>query len=191
MQAPDEADLVRQAREGVRAAFAELVRRHQPAVLGLCRTMLGDADEADDAAQEAFLKAWRSLGGFSGGSRFGTWLYRIASNHCLDLLRARSRRATQSLDELVEAESPALQRALGTGAPASAALEASDLAARLLATLPEEQRLALVLRETQGLRYDEIAEVMGCSVDSVKARLKRARETLQESLRHFSGGPNV
>ena len=191
MQPSDETGLVRQAREGGRAAFAELVRRHQPAVLGLCRAMLGDADEADDAGQEVFLKAWRSLAGFAGGSSFGSWLYRIASNHCLDLLRARSRRPTQSLDALVEAESPAIEKALGTGAPASAAVEAADLAARLLAALPEEQRLALVLRETQGLSYDEIAGVMGCSLDSVKARLKRARETLQNSLRHFLGGPDV
>ncbi|MBI5201283.1 MAG: sigma-70 family RNA polymerase sigma factor [Elusimicrobia bacterium] len=191
MQAPDEAELIREARGGGRSAFAELVRRHHPAVVGLCRSMLGDAEDADDAAQEAFLKAWRSLSGFSGGANFGTWLYRIASNQCLDMLRARGRRPTQSLDALVEAEAPALEKVLGAGAPASDPVEAADLAKRLLATLPEEQRLALVLRETQGFSYEEIAETMGCSLDSVKARLKRARETLAKSLRHFSGPPNV
>ncbi|MBI4347859.1 MAG: sigma-70 family RNA polymerase sigma factor [Elusimicrobia bacterium] len=191
MQAPDEAALVREAREGGRSAFAELVRRHHPAILALCRSMLNDPAEADDAAQEAFLKAWRSLADFSGGSGFGTWLYRIASNQCLDLLRSRARRKAESLEELVERDAPALERALGPSAQPLDRLEAGDLAARLLAGLPEEQRLALVLRETEGLRYDEIAKVMGCSVDSVKARLKRARQALGESLRHFSTPEDV
>ena len=182
---------MREAREGGRAAFAELVRRHHLQVLALSRSMLGDDAEADDAAQEVFLKAWRALGRFAGDSGFGTWLYRIASNHCLDLLRQRSRRRTESLDELVEGEGDALERVLGSSAGPSDALEAADLGARVLASLPEEQRLALVLRETQGLRYDEIAQVMGCSVDSVKARLRRAREGLEKSLRHFLGPGNV
>ena len=153
--------------------------------------MLADDAEADDAAQEAFLKAWRALGRFAGDSGFGTWLYRIASNHCLDLLRRRSRRRTESLDELVEREGEAIERVLGSTAGPADALEAADLGAKVLAALPEEQRLALVLRETQGLRYDEIARVMGCSVDSVKARLRRARESLQAGLRHFLGTGNV
>lgn len=184
-------ELARKAQGGDRSAFEELVRRHHPQVLALCRSMLGDETEADDAAQEAFLKAWRGLGGFEGGSRFGTWLYRVASNHCLDLLRRRSRTRALSLDELVEREGPAFERLLGSSPGPASALEAADLGARLLATLPEEQRLALVLRETQGLRYDEIARVMGCTVDSVKARLKRARENLQAALRHFSEGKDV
>lgn len=176
---------MREAREGGCSAFAELVRRHHPAVLALCRSMLNDPSEADDAAQEAFLRAWRGLAEFSGGSGFGTWLYRIASNRCLDLLRARARRKTESLEDLIERDAGALERALGPGAKPLDRLEAGELAARLLAGLPEEQRLALVLRETEGLRYDEIARVMGCSVDSVKARLKRARQALADSLRHF------
>ncbi len=107
---------------------------------------------------------------------------------CLDLLRQRTRRKTDSLDALLEGEGPALERILGSSPGPAAALEAADLGAKLLAALPEEQRLALVLRETQGLRYDEIARVMDCSVDSAKARLRRARESLQAALRHFLSG---
>lgn len=190
LETPSDLDLVRRARAGERAAFGELVRRHQGHVIGLCLTMLGEA-EAEDAAQQAFLKAWRSLEGFAGGSAFSTWLYRIASNHCLDLLRQRARARTDSLDELVEREGEGVARMLGSAAGPGGALEAKDLAARILGTLPEEQRLALVLCETQGLSYQEIAEVMECSVDSVKARLRRARETLDNNLRHFLAGPGV
>lgn len=191
MENPSDLELVRRARSGERGAFGELVRRHQGRVIGLCLSMLGSTAEAEDAAQQAFVKAWRSLDAFAGGSAFSTWVYRIASNQCLDLLRQRARARTDSLDELVEREGEGVARLLGSGAAPGAALEAKDLAARILGTLPEEQRLALVLCETQGLTYQEIAEVLECSVDSVKARLRRARETLDRNLRHFLAGPDV
>ena len=181
----EELDLVRVAQAGRRSAFEALVRRHHVRVIQLCASMLGDPAEAEDAAQESFLKAYVSLARFERDAAFGTWLHRIAVNHCLDLLRKRARRKTDSLDELVERESGALEGLFSGPADPSRALEAADLAARLLATLPEEQRVALTLRETQGLNYEEIAKVMDCTVDSVKGRLKRARETLEKSLRHL------
>lgn len=187
---PADAELARLAAAGDDAAFAELVRRHAPRVRALCAATLGGPGEAEDAAQETFLKAHRSLARYSGAASFGTWLHRIAVNHCLDLLRAAGRRRSDSLEALLEADSAALGRALSE--PSSAqALEDRDTVSRLLSRLPPEQRLALTLREAEGMTYEEIAKAMSCSLDSVKARIKRARAELLEMSRHFSGTDDV
>lgn len=170
--------------------FAELVRQHAPRVRALCAATLGNADEAEDAAQETFLKAHRSLDRFAGGSSIGTWLHRIAVNECLDRLRAAGRRRSQSLDALLEADANALGAALSEASPAKA-LEDRDAIERMLNRLIPEQRLALTLREVQGFTYEEIAEAMACSLDSVKARIKRARAELLEIARHFPGADGV
>jgi len=171
-------------------AFAALVREHAPRVRALCAATLGDAEEAEDAAQVTFLKAHRALDRFTGGASIATWLHRIAVNECLDRLRAAGRRRSDSLDALLEADSSALGAVLAEASPAQA-LEDRDTVDRLLARLNPEQRLALTLREADGLSYEEIAQAMSCSLDSVKARIKRARAELLEMTRHFSGSDNV
>jgi RNA polymerase sigma-70 factor, ECF subfamily len=139
-----------------------------------------------------FLKAFESLDGFREDAALSTWLHRIAVNRCLDLLRKRKRLAEQSWDALIEQDGDALAARLEAREPdPHQALEDADLAARVLARLPEAQRVALVLRETAGLSYDEIAQALGCSVDSVKARLRRARAEIDQKLRHLSGPENV
>ena len=190
MESPPDAELARLAAGGDGGAFAELVRRHAPRVRALCAATLGGPGEAEDAAQEAFLKAHRALSRFSGDASFGTWLHRIAVNHCLDLLRAAGRRRTDSLEALLEADSAALGRALSEPSPAHG-LEDRDAVERLLARLPPEQRLALTLREAEGMTYEEIAKAMSCSLDSVKARIRRARAELVELSRHFPGSDIV
>jgi len=187
---PKDGELARRAAGGDDAAFAELVRRHAPRVRALCSATLGGPSEAEDAAQEAFLKAHRALARFSGQASFGTWLHRIAVNHCLDVLRAAGRRRSESLDALLEADGSALGGVLSEASPAKA-LEDRDTVKRLLARLNPEQRLALTLREAEGLSYEEIASVMACSLDSVKSRLKRARIELLEITRHFSDADGV
>lgn len=183
---PADAELARRAAGGDGDAFAELVRRHAPRVRALCAVTLGGPGEAEDAAQEAFLKAHRALARYSGAASFGTWLHRIAVNHCLDVLRAAGRRRADSLDALLEADASALGRALAE--PSSAqALEDRDTVERLLGRLNPEQRLALTLREAEGMSYEEIAAAMSCSLDSVKARIRRARAELLEMSRHFPG----
>lgn len=185
MSGNEDAQAVERVLAGEQDAFAGLVRRHHQRVLGLCLSLTGNAADADEAAQEAFLKAYRSLSAYRSDAAFSTWLHRIAYNACLDLLRARSRRPAESWDALLEAEGERLERLLqGDPDPARAA-EAADLVSRLLALLPDEQREALVLCEMQGFTYDEIAASLACSVDSVKARLRRARRTLEDGLRHF------
>jgi RNA polymerase sigma-70 factor (ECF subfamily) len=183
-------EVVRRVLGGDRDAFAELVRAYQTRVRGYCRGMLRDAAEADDAAQEVFLKAYQGLSRFRGEASFSSWLYRIAANHCLDLLRRRGRRRAESLDALLEAEGEqALARLAPEDPPAPA--EAGALAERLLAALPEEHRSLIVLREVQGLSYEELAQALRCSVDAVKGRLKRSRQILAREARHFLGQAGV
>ena len=174
----EDLEIIRRVRSGERDTYAGLVRKYQSRIIALCRTMVGQAD-AEDAAQEAFFKAYQSLANFGGQSSFYTWLYRIASNHCLSMLR--SRKPSASLDRIVEEEKEGLLRLFG--ADPRGAIESRELMEKLLAAIKPNYRLALTLRERDGMSYEEIAEVMETSVDSVKALLQRARAEIEEKLR--------
>lgn len=183
-------ELIASVLSGRQEDFAELVLRHHDRVMGLCLSMLRDRSLAEDAAQETFLKAYRSLEDFQGGASFSTWLYRIASNHCLDLARKAARKAEDSLDALLEAEGDRVH-ALLTEPDKAQGEEARDLVARVLERLSPEYRLILTLREVQGLDYKELMAALDCTMDSVKARLRRARESFLEKLRHISEAEGV
>ena len=182
----DDKELISRVLSGAPETYADLIGRHHPAIMGLCASLLGDRSQAEDAAQEIFLKAYRALPKFQGASSFSTWLYRIASNLCLDILRQRARRKTESWDALLEAEGERIERLLSAPPKEDRGQEDADLVQRVLACLPPDYRLILALREVQGLTYQEIAAAMDCSLDSVKARLRRARQDFEERLRHFS-----
>lgn len=173
-------ELISRVLSGEQGDYAELVRRHHARVMGVCLSMLGDEASAEDAAQDCFLKAYRRLADFEGQSAFATWLYRIASNRCLDLLRQRARRAESPL----EAVANAIEGCRDVS-------EEKELVARTLACMPEDYRLVISLREIEGLSYEELTQVLDCSLDSVKARLRRARLSFTEHLRHFSGASSV
>ncbi len=187
---PDQ-DLVARAQKGEQDAYGELVRRHHAPILVLCVSMLGDREEADDAAQEAFVKAYRSLSRFQRDCAFSTWMYRIASNHCLDRLRRRARERSESLEAVLEAGGDAAEAVMPALPSATQALEDADLVERALACLPPDYRLILTLRETQGLDYHELTQTLDCSLDAVKTRLKRARRLFEEKVRHLLGPTNV
>ncbi len=153
--------------------------------MGYCLSMLQNHTEAEEAAQDIFIKAYQSLGKFKGNSSFSTWLYRITKNHCLDVLRKRNRRKTYSLDSLMEEEGDQIHKLFSTSAVAASQFENRDLVGKILSTLPEDYRVILTLREADGLEYQDIADVLDCSLDAVKGRLSRARKQLQENLRHF------
>jgi RNA polymerase sigma-70 factor (ECF subfamily) len=142
------------------------------------------ASSAEDAAQEIFLKAYDRLKDFRRDSAFSTWLYRVASNHCLDVIRRETRRRTESLEEMTEREAPSLQRLLADPIDARS-LEEADLVRAVLDRLPEDYRLILTLREMEGLEYKELMAAMDCSMDSVKAKLQRARRLFRETFRHI------
>lgn len=177
-------DAVRRVQAGDVEAFALLVRRHEARVRALCASMLNGSGDAEDAAQESFLKAYRHLADFRGDALFSTWMHRIAYRHCLDLQKARRRRPAESLDALLEKGDGVLARAQEPAPDAGTVAE-------LLAGLPDDYRQILLMRESHGFRYEEIAAATGVSLDSVKARLRRARRRLIESARHLWGGAVV
>jgi RNA polymerase sigma-70 factor (ECF subfamily) len=179
-EAEEDRDLVDRARAGETGAFETLVRRYQGWVFTLALRMVGDRAEAEDLAQDVFLKAYRGLRGFKGASRFSTWLYAIASHHCLNHLKARGRRGGLGDDP------PAPVDRLPDGAPrADALLERADLVRIVqaeMAHLTEEHRMVLILRDIQGLSYVEIARTLGVELGTVRSRLHRARMEMKARL---------
>ncbi len=177
----EDRNVVERVRAGDKEAYALLVRNHQARIRSFCLWTLGNAAEADDAAQEIFIKAYRGLAGFRGAAGFSTWLHRIAVNHCRDLLRKRGRERTESWDALREEKGEAAEALAAREEPAAQRRQLQEA----LDLLPEQYRTILILREAEGLSYDELAEFLGCSLDAVKARLRRARAELVEKARHF------
>jgi RNA polymerase sigma-70 factor, ECF subfamily len=171
-----DAHLVTRAQAGRQDAFEELVRRHRDPVFRVALRMLGDDGDAEDATQDAFVQAWRGLGGFRADAAFSTWMYRIVTNRCLNLLRARRR--TDPLP--AEREAPASR----PDRIAEARWQVADLE-RAIARLTPEQRAPLVLRELEGCSYEEIAETLEVSVTAVKSRLHRARLELLDAMREW------
>jgi len=184
--ADEERRLVEFAQRGDVASFNELVRLFEGRVYNLCYRMLGDAESAADAAQDAFLAAFRNLRSFRGGS-FRSWMLRIATNTCYDVLRARKRRPSVSLDIEAddESDSSPLQIADTAESPDDFA-QRRELAAAIqngLAELPDEQRIVLILSDIQGLAYEEIAQITNSNLGTVKSRLSRGRARLRDVLK--------
>lgn len=169
------------ARAGDLQAFNDLVLEYQGLVLNLCYRMLGRRQAAEDATQEAFVSAWRNLGRMRG-ENFKPWLLRIAANACTDELRRRGRRPSSSLDLAFEEGMP--EPPDREPDPESIALtrELRGQIEGALIQLPEDQRMAVVLTDIEGLAYEEVASVMGTSIGTVKSRLSRARARLREVL---------
>ncbi len=170
----DESALIEACRRGEREAFDRLVVRYQRDIYRLCYRYVNDHEDANDLAQEVFLKAWRAIGRFRGESRFSTWLYRIAVNACLNH-RALRRPATEELkDSLADP---------GRG-PLSAALseDESRRVRQAVARLPEKQRATLILKVYQELSHEEVAAVLGNSVGTVKSNLFHALANLRRLL---------
>ncbi len=161
------------------------MRRHHPKIFCLCLSLLKDRALADDAAQEVFLKAYHSLERFREDSSFLTWIHRIAANHCLDLIRSKARAKEDSLDGMLESSGKDFFKESAISQTIESSLINSDLVEKIMMRLPAEYRLILVLREVQGLSYQEISQVLECSLDSVKARLYRARLACEEVIQHF------
>jgi RNA polymerase sigma factor (sigma-70 family) len=187
--AVEERKLVRLAQQGDLSAYDELVRRHQERVYATVYHMTSNHEDANDLAQETFVKAFHSLKSFKGGSSFYTWLYRIAVNKTINFLKQRNRRTHMSLNDLdFNAENdPDLVALVSDKTPRrDAALK--ELQQKLNAAmmkLSEPHRLAVVLHDVQGLSHDEIAEIMGCNIGTVRSRLFYARQQLQAYLSDY------
>lgn len=184
--------LMRRVRDGDDRAFRELVEIHQSAVIGTCARMLGSQNEAEDVAQQVFLRVWKAAPRYEPTARFSTWLFTIVRNLVFNECRRRSRRPTVSLDaprpgeETSKGASRDMADARAKPADAAAVqAELENAIDRAIAALPEQQRLAMTLRKYQDLPYEEIAEVLATSVPAVKSLLFRARTQLRVSLREY------
>ena len=183
MTAPSEDQiLVSAALAGDSDSFNQLVERYQNRAYGLCYRMLGDADAAADVAQDAFISAYRHLPSLRG--EFRPWLMRIVANACRDVLRSNKRHPSVSLDTNPrdEDESPALQIADTNPNPEEHLMRAEMHRTIRVALLqiPQDQRTVVILSDIEGMTYDEIAEVTGANIGTVKSRLNRARSRLRE-----------
>ena len=180
-----EGELVSRARAGDAAAFEQLMLASQDRVYTLCLRMTGNREDALDLAQEAFLNAWRGLPSFQGNSSFSTWVYRLASNACIDFLRKRKRRQQgESPHSLDDEEAPLPEPADPRGSPEEE-LERRELrraVERGLQALPDHHRQVLVMRELSGMSYQEIGAVLDLDLGTVKSRIARARLALKKFL---------
>ena len=177
LSAETELALIRRAQEGNRGAFGELVRCHQEGVINVVYRMCGDANVAQDAAQEAFIRAWTHLPSYEPRSPFRNWIYRIATNAGLDILRRQ--RETVDVDAL-----PLHDTKAGPEAQVESRERGEMVKAAVLA-LPDASRATLVLREYEGLSYQEIADVLDIPIGTVMSRLNYARRRLRELLRPY------
>ena len=172
--------LLRRAQRGDAAAFEQLMTPLEGLVWRVCwHTMNHHEQDAQDAAQETMLRAWRSIATFRGDAQLETWLYRLAVNCCTDALRRKRLRAAQSSEELRENGFEAVDPAPQPEQRLLASEEQSDMQ-RALSLLPDEQRTALLLSAVEGRSYEEIADATGVAVGTVKSRISRARMRLLE-----------
>lgn len=180
--------LVKRTLQGDTYAFEELVKTYHNKVYMLAYRYMGNEDDANDMAQEAFVKAYRSLRSFKGDASFGTWIYRITTNVCLDELRRRKRKIVPlSLDEpLATLDGDEIEREIADQTLAADVVyerkEFSQNVQLLLDEMRPEHKTVIVLRDIMDLSYEEIAAVLECSIGTVKSRISRARTILQKKL---------
>ena len=178
--------LVARVQRGDSRAFDLLVLKYQHKIFGLISRYVHDADEVQDVAQEAFIKAYRALPNFRGDSAFYTWLYRIAINTAKNHLVSRSRRPPGSDVEVEDAEyfdGGAALRDINTPEEKLFGEELRGVVERAISELPDDLRSAVTLREFDGLSYEDIAEIMYCPVGTVRSRIFRAREAIDKQVR--------
>ncbi len=185
----DEEVLVQGARRGDLKAYDELVRRYQERIYATIYHMTANHEDANDLAQESFIKAFQALKSFKGGSSFYTWLYRIAVNKTINFLKQRKNRIHLSLNDLDfnTEHDPDLVALISEQTPRRA-INLSELQEKLneaLLKLSEPHRLAVVLHDVQGMSHDEIAKVMDCNIGTVRSRLFYARQQLQALLSDY------
>lgn len=186
MAGPDQdAELVKRVQAGDKSAFDLLVRKYQQKIMNLISRFVKDSDEVMDVSQEAFIKAYRALANFRGDSAFYTWLYRIAINTAKNHLVSRGRRPPGTDIDAMDAEQYDSGDALrDTGSPERLMFrdEIRTLIFQAIDELPEDLKTAITLREMEGLSYEEIADVMDCPVGTIRSRIFRARDSIDQKI---------
>ncbi len=176
-------ELVRRCQDGDKRAMETLMRQHQQWVYNIAYGMLASPEDASDVAQDVFLWLWENIGQFRFKSQFSTWLYRIVTNRCLNLKDQRQRRKTDPME--IDDSQPWVP--LETTTPEKTVLlaEQREILQKALTALKDDYRKILILREMQDLSYEELAEVLGCSVGRVRSRLHEARQALRKAIQRF------
>jgi len=179
-------ELLTKFKKGDQHAFELLVRKYKMTVFNTIYSIIGNAQEADDIAQEVFLKVYTKAGGFKGKSSFSTWLYRITVNRCVDELRKRNSKIISYETEFNEEEKLKLKDVLASKEKDSTQelrqKELQDIIQKAMNSLPEKYRVILTLKEIEGFSYNEISQIMKISLGKVKIWLFRARQKLKEKL---------
>lgn len=183
--------LVERVQKGDKRAFDLLIQKYQHRIVSLVSRYVSDPSEAQDVAQEAFIKAYRAVKRFRGESAFYTWLYRIAINTAKNWIVAKNRRPPSSDIDAVDAEQYAISDRLRENSTPESELLREEIERTVFATiaqLPEDLRTAIILREMDGMSYEEIAVTMECPIGTVRSRIFRAREAIDEKLKPLIGG---
>ena len=185
-QLPNE-ELMARIAKGDESAFQILVERHQASLLNMIYRFLGDRTKSQDLAQEVFLRVWQAARSYEPKAKFTTWLYRIAANICLNELKASRRKKWLRFFHVGTNEQTVGKENFSDGSPSPEDLllsrERNRRITEALQSLPENQRMALILKKYDNLPYEEIARILGCSVSAVESLMVRAKKNLQEKLK--------
>ena len=179
-----EKELVRRCQDGDKRAMETIIRQYQHWVYNIAYGMLSNPEDASDVAQDVFLWLWENIGQFQFRSRFSTWLYRIVTNRCINVKDQKSRRKTEPME--IDDSQPWVP--VDKTSPEQSVLlaEKREILQKALAKLKDDYRRLVILREMHDLSYEELAEVLGCSVGRVKSRLHEARKALRKLVLQFS-----
>jgi RNA polymerase sigma-70 factor (ECF subfamily) len=182
-------DLMVWIAKGDEDAFEILVNRHQTSVLNLIYRFIGDRTQAKDLAQEVFVRVWQAAESYEPKAKLTTWIYKITTNLCLNEIKSASRRRWFLFQRSDEDSEKSIEETISDGSPTAEDLllskERTRQISEALQSLPENQRMALILKRYDDLSYKEIAQIIGCSVSAVESLLVRAKRTLQEKLKNF------
>lgn len=182
----DERELIIRSQRGDVAAFEALVKQHQVVAYNVALRILGSPEDAQDAAQEALIKVFKSLGSFKAEAQFSTWLYRIVVNTCNDYLRRERRHTHFSLDQQLETDDGSITRDVPDESMAPERVHEKrvlqEKVQRAIQALPEQQRTVVVLRDIEGMSYEVIASMLDLPVGTVKSRINRGRDALRQLL---------
>ena len=182
-------ELMARIAEGDQDVFEVLVDRHQTSILNLIYRFVGDRTQAKDLAQEVFIRVWQAAKTYKPEAKFTTWLYRITANLCLNELKSSRRRKLFQFLQFGEDQENTIEEVLVDASPSPEDLllsrEQSRRISDALQSLPDNQRLALILKRYDDLSYQEIAQIIGCSVSAVDSLIVRAKRTLQEKLKNY------
>jgi RNA polymerase sigma-70 factor (ECF subfamily) len=182
-------DLMARIAKGDNDAFEILVNRHQTSVLNLIYRFIGDRTQAKDLSQEVLIRVWQAAKTYRPEAKFTTWIYRIATNVCFNELKSSRRKKWFSFHRSDEDSENSMEDSISDGSPSTEDLllakERSRQISDALQSLPDNQRMALILKRYEDFSYQEISQVLGCSVSAVESLLVRAKRTLQEKLRNY------